>query len=240
MAEPVVGGADEGAATSPLVQQLVETIQERISRGTYGFGTWIRQEPLAQELGVSRMPIREALAQLQALGVVEIVPNRGARPKLPSMRELLEVFEVRAVLEGHAAHEAARQITYVQLRELFDAVESFRGVVEQALAGEVDPEELRASWVHANNAFHDTVLAACGNDQLRATVASLHHRIPRNLTWTALDADPRLLDENAAAHAAIAEAIDRRDGNLARDLTIEHSRRARELIIKRSHQSFAP
>jgi len=225
---------------STLVEQLVETIQERISRGTYSFGTWIRQEPLARELGVSRMPVRKALARLEAQGVVELVPNRGARPKSPSMRELLEAFEVRAVLEGHAACQAASSITHAQLSEMFTAVASFRAVAAQALSSEVDPSDLRDRWVQANNAFHDAVLDACGNSQLRATVASLHQRIPRNLTWTALDGDPRLLEENANAHAVIAEAIDGRDGERARELMIEHSRRARELIVKRSYHQFAP
>jgi DNA-binding GntR family transcriptional regulator len=226
------GGGEPAGATSPLVQQLVDTIAERISRGEYNFGTWIRQESLARELGVSRMPIREALGQLQALGVVEIVPNRGARPRQPSLRELTEVFEVRALLEGHAAHEAARLITHSQLQVLYAAVDDFRAVVQAALDGESTPAELRKRWVKANSTFHDT--------QLTATVSSLHHRIPRNLTWTALDADPRLLAENADAHARIVEAIDRRDGDAARDLMIEHSRRARELITSRSQETFTP
>jgi DNA-binding GntR family transcriptional regulator len=234
------GGGEPAGATSPLVQQLVDTIAERISRGEYNFGTWIRQESLARELGVSRMPIREALGQLQALGVVEIVPNRGARPRQPSLRELTEVFEVRALLEGHAAHEAARLITHSQLQVLYAAVDDFRAVVQAALDGESTPAELRKRWVKANSTFHDTILDAGGNTQLTATVSSLHHRIPRNLTWTALDADPRLLAENAEAHARIVEAIDRRDGDAARDLMIEHSRRARELITSRSQETFTP
>jgi DNA-binding GntR family transcriptional regulator len=234
------GGADSIGATSPLVKQLVDTIAERISRGDYNFGTWIRQESLAKELGVSRMPIREALGQLQALGIIEIVPNRGARPRQPSLRELAEVYEVRALLEGHAAHEAARLITHAQLQVLYAAVDDFRAVVAAALEGATDVAELRRRWVQANTTFHDTILEAGNNTQLQATVSSLHHRIPRNLTWTALDADPRLLAENADAHEAIAKAIDNRDGDSARDLMIGHSRRARELITSRSHDSFAP
>lgn len=234
------GGTDPVGTTSPLVQQLADTIAERISRGEYNFGTWIRQETLAKELGVSRMPIREALGQLQALGIVEMVPNRGARPRQPSLRELTEVFEVRALLEGHAAHEAARLITHAQMQVLYATVEDFRGIVADALTGDLDPAELRRRWVQANSTFHDTILEAGGNTQLRATVSSLHHRIPRNLTWTALDADPRLLAENADAHEAIAKAIDSRDGDTARAEMIEHSRRARELITSRSHDSFAP
>jgi DNA-binding GntR family transcriptional regulator len=239
MTHGIENGARSVPSSSPLVQQLVDTIQDRIGRGIYNFGTWIRQEALAQELGVSRMPIREALAQLQALGIVEIVPNRGARPRMPSMRELLEVFEVRAVLEGHAAHQAARDITYPQLQELWGWVEAFRAVARRALDDDVEPQDLRAEWVQANTGFHDVVLAACGNTQLGTTVASLHHRVPRNLTWTALDGDPRLLEENAAAHAAIADAIDRRDGEQSRTLMIEHSRRAGELITTRARHLFA-
>ncbi|WP_162795043.1 GntR family transcriptional regulator [Nonomuraea lactucae] len=217
-----------------LVAGLVNALQDRISEGDIKIGSWIRQERIAQEYGVSRTPVREALRQLEALGVVEMVANRGARVTLPSVRAITEAFEVRGVLEGHAACLAARNITQAQLDVLHEMNGIFREAVRYARAG--DEESLakaRTLWYRANDTFHATIVAACGNRQLQLTLETLHHRMPRNLSWTALNGDPRLLGENADEHAQIATAIDGRDGELARQHVMHHSRRAQELILLR-------
>ncbi|GAA5040798.1 DNA-binding GntR family transcriptional regulator [Thermocatellispora tengchongensis] len=232
-------GPVPAASSSPrdqdrLVAGLVNALQDRISTGDIKIGSWIRQERIAQEYGVSRTPVREALRQLDALGVVEIVANRGARVKLPSIRDITEAFEVRGVLEGHAACLAARNITQAQLDVLRETDGIFREAVRHARSGGEDSRaESRALWYRANDAFHATIVTACGNRQLQLTLETLHHRMPRNLTWSALDGDPRLLEENAEEHVRIADAIDRRDGERARELIMAHTQRAQELILLR-------
>jgi len=216
----------EGRART--VDFLVNALQERISDGEFGVGSWIRQERLAEEFGVSRMPIREALHRLQALGVVEIVANRGARVKMPSMRDIAEAFEVRGVLEGHAAFRAARGCTQAEMDKLHQAGQWFEAAAEEARKG--SNEKAKELWYKANELFHGTVIQASGNRQLSLSINALHHRMPRNLTWSALGGDPRLLSDNAEEHLRIADAIEERDSELARKLTIEHSARARELV----------
>lgn len=210
------------------VEYLVASLQERISDGEFEVGSWIRQERLATEYGVSRMPIREALHRLQALGVVELIANRGAQVKLPSFRDVAETFEVRGVLEGHAAYLAASHSTQKDIDSLRAACASFFEAVTEAEKGATGSP--RPHWYSANSQFHGTVISAAGNTQLSLSIEALHHRMPRNLTWAALGADPRLLAANAAEHVRIADAIEGRDGVLARELTIEHSVHARELI----------
>ncbi|GAA2331833.1 GntR family transcriptional regulator [Streptomyces sparsogenes] len=232
--------SEQGAALSRteqkrLVGSLVDALQDRIGEGEIGVGSWIRQDRIAEEYGVSRTPVREALRQLEALGVVEIIANRGARVKLPSMRDIAQAFEVRGVLEGHAAWLAARNIGQSQLDLLKETGAWFEDVIGWAARGTEDAmAKARADWFRANGTFHATVIAASGNHQLEVAIDQLHRRLPRGLTWTALGGDPRLLKENAEDHAQIRRAIEDQDGELARQLTIGHSDRARELILMRS------
>ncbi|CDR01305.1 GntR family transcriptional regulator [Streptomyces iranensis] len=218
-----------------LVSSIVDDLQDRIGDGDIKIGSWIRQERIAREYGVSRTPVREALRQLEALGVVEIVANRGARVILPSLQDIAQAFEVRGVLEGHAALLAARNIGQKELDVLHGTDALFQEAAE--MAGAQTEEALaqaRHIWFQANGTFHTTIIVASGNRQLEMSIEALHHRIPRGLTWTALGGDVRLLKDNAEEHARISAAIEARDEETARDLTIEHSRRAQELIVMRT------
>lgn len=212
---------------SHVVEYLTTSLGDRIANNEFEVGAWIRQEKLAKEYGVSRTPVSLALSKLEAMGTVERIANRGFRVRYPSLLDIIEVTEVRGVLEGHAAFRAATRITEPQLAELRSAIESFRQVTEMAKDGE---SGARALWQQANSGFHKTIFDAAGNAQLEKSAEMLHHRLPRNVTWLALGSDPRLLTRNADEHENIAEAIGRRDADKARDLTVAHMDTARELI----------
>jgi DNA-binding GntR family transcriptional regulator len=217
-----------------LVEDLVHAIQERIGTGEFPVGTWLRQERLARELGVSRMPVREALRQLQALGTVEILANRGARVRPPSIRDIVEVFEVRGVLEGHAAAATARLISSAQLAELRAADALFRQVVTDLRdAPPGAAVDSRPRWHEANSRFHQVIIDASGNRRLGETIEGLHRKIPRNLTWLALGNDARLLARNAEEHAEILAAVDRGDAEAARSLVVAHAEHARDLLVRK-------
>src|SRR5205823_5718565 len=103
--------------------RLAATIQARVLSGEFASGSRLRQESLASEFGVSRTPVREALRKLQAAGIVQLEPRRGARVRGPSAREVREAYEVRAELEGLAAmladlHQSfPRDLTWIVLGE---------------------------------------------------------------------------------------------------------------------------
>src|SRR5690348_10896665 len=82
-----------------LTSAVAETLRERIVRGEIKEGEQLRQDAIATELAVSRIPVREALRQLEAEGLITIVPHRGAVVSLLSTEEIEEIFEMRAVLE---------------------------------------------------------------------------------------------------------------------------------------------
>lgn len=232
----------DGATGSPLVDRLAGAIQTSVLSGDVPVGTRLRQEALAEEFGVSRTPVREALRKLQATGLVELLPNRGAVVRGPSAREIREAYEVRAELEGLAAELAAGRISDRDLLRLREAQTLFRTSVETLIARRARrraPWKDESVWVRANDLFHQAILDAAGNDRLSDTIAELHRSFPRDLTWTALSESSRLLEENIEQHEAVLEAIEQRDPAEARRRMIEHVRSAGELVTLHFEQAAA-
>ncbi|WP_405163637.1 GntR family transcriptional regulator [Nocardia sp. NBC_01499] len=213
-----------------IVEDLTTSLADRIANGEFPLGTWLRQAKVAQDYDVSRTPASLALSRLEAMGILERVPNRGFRVRYPSPREIMEVFEVRAVLEGHAAYLAATRISEAQLQQLSEQVAGFRQAVARIRDG-ADPEAVSASWQQAHNTFHQMVFAAAGNSQLHEAADALYRKLPRKTSWRVLRGDPRALTQHANEHEYITTAIEMRDGAKARELTIAHIESARELII---------
>jgi DNA-binding GntR family transcriptional regulator len=221
--------------TAGLVEQIADEIQARVVGGDIPIGTWLRQDRLAEEFQISRTPIREALQTLRARGVIELIPHRGARVRLPTLREIQESYFLRSQLEGLAAELAADLMSQIQLDRLREAERLF----EQAVRAFADPSATdrdktgsQRSWIAANDLFHEVLQEASCNRLLHDTIANLHRSFPRNLTWGVLD-DVRLLEANVAQHRLIREAIEERDGATARARMIEHIQRSGELIVSR-------
>lgn len=227
---------DLAAERAFTVDAIAEDLGARISAGEFELGAWFRQAKLAEEYAVSRTPIALALSRLEVVGLVERLANRGFRVRLPTTRDVLEVIEVRGLLEGHAAKLAAQRISSAQLAELAGAIAEFRDVVTAIEAGAPADDDLRARWHAANSVFHATIFDAAGNRQLKASSDLLHNRLPRNTTWMAMGGDPRLLAQNAQQHEAIADAIEQRDGERARLLAVEHVETARDIMTPRIDQ----
>jgi DNA-binding GntR family transcriptional regulator len=220
--------------SSDLAERVAQDIQARVASGELPIGSWLRQGALAKEFAVSRTPIREALQTLRERGVVELIPNRGARVRLPTLREIREAYDLRAELEGFAAELAADLISQAQLDRLRDAERLFEdSVAEFAEQRSGASDGMRRNWLAANTLFHEVLQEASCNRLLASTIAGLHRSFPRNLTWGVLD-DLRLLEENVQQHRAIREAIEARDGATARRLMVAHVRRSGELIATRA------
>ena len=228
-----------------LVDRLAATIQARVLSGEFASGSRLRQVSLATEFGVSRTPVREALRKLQAAGIVQLEPRRGARVRGPSAREVREAYEVRAELEGLAASLASGRIRDEELyrlraaQELFhDSSERLRLWKEQS-AVEPPPTRAHDEWIRGNDLFHLVILEAAGNNRLAAILADLHQSFPRDLTWIVLAESSHLLDENVAQHAAVLEAIEGRDAEDARRRMVDHVLSSGELVVRRFEERAA-
>jgi DNA-binding GntR family transcriptional regulator len=234
-----VDGGVQGQALErrALVDKLAATLQARVLSGELPTGARLRQEALAAEFGVSRTPVREALRKLQASGLVELQPHRGALVRGLSAREIRDAYEVRAELEGLAAELAALHPHQTDIDALREAQREFRAALADAVSarkrGDPPSEEVSTRWGQANDLFHQTIQHAAGNTVLADTLAHLHRSFPRDLSRTVLRESTTLLQENVREHEAILDAIDRRDAAAARELMLKHVRRAGSLVTRR-------
>jgi DNA-binding GntR family transcriptional regulator len=232
--------ADERRA---LVDKLASQLHARVLSGELPSGTRLRQKALAEEFGVSRTPVREALRKLQAGGLVELQPNRGAVVRGLSPREIRDAYEVRAALEALAAELAAERASREQLRRLERAQGGFRAALEGTITRrsggrEVGQRDVRR-WASANDEFHQTIHEASGNDVLAGTLAQLAQNFPRDLSRLVVSESTAMLEANVREHEGILEAISRHDAEAAYERMRKHVTRAGSLVTLRVEQRTA-
>jgi DNA-binding GntR family transcriptional regulator len=153
-----------------LVQVATEAIRQRILAGEWADGGQLRQEALSRQLGMSRVPIREALRQLEAEGLVTINENRGAVVAQLSLPEIVELLRVRVLLECDVLLEAIPRQTSADLAE----AEALLGQFEVALRN----KDIGA-WGILNAQFHLALYRAAGRGQTLAIIEQLHNRTDR-------------------------------------------------------------
>ncbi len=204
-----------GLAHQPLRVAVRDEIRRRIIAGSLPQGDRIFEDQLAQELGVSRNPVREALQTLAHEGFVEIEPRRGARVMVLSDERAAELFEVREPLEGLVAGLAASRRTDAQLRDIDGVVEAGRTAL---VTGDLTP--LPA----LNTRFHGLLVETAGNELLAEVLDGLTHVIEWMYTRRVRQRGLWSWEE----HAAIAARIADRDRDGAQTLACEHIRNARD------------
>ncbi len=177
-----------------LGQQIREILLERIFKGELQPGDRIVELQIANELGTSQAPVREALRELQSLGFVEHEPYRGTRVRTITEKELAEIFPVRAALEELAAQEAASRLNG-RVEELEREFEAMR-----AAAGRKDLQDLAGHDAR----FHRLIVEAAENKVLLDLWKTL--RVEARVVVTALKTDIEL-DELAEMHRPLLEAL---------------------------------
>jgi DNA-binding GntR family transcriptional regulator len=201
-----MNSAAPAPAHSALVDETAAAIRTRIMSGDIPIGAQLRQAELAKALGVSRTPVREALRQLQAGGLIEVVPNRGAVVRVPAPWDVRETYEVRAELEGLACERAVSRITRDGLAEL--------RAVNEALRPGVVPAD--GSSTVANDRFHTLIHGIAGNERLARVIKEINEAFPRNVSALVLQDNPRHREDNFAEHERIIAALTTEDAQLAR------------------------
>jgi DNA-binding GntR family transcriptional regulator len=146
---------------------IAEQLRADIIRGVREPGSPLRQELVASELGVSRMPVRDALNQLQSEGLVELIPNRGAFVASMTAEECAEVFELRAILECSALSYAIAQHTDKSIRRLQQ--------IQQELELEDDP----AAWAQGDRQFHEALYEPCQRQRTLRIIEVLRNVVER-------------------------------------------------------------
>lgn len=203
---------------SVAATQLVRTA---ILDGRLAPGQRLKEEELARELGISRTPVREALLMLQAEGLVDAVPNRGATVRRHEPDDLDDLYQLRALLEGHAARRAAPKISEEEVEVLRASCERF-----DALRGDAD--DLR-ELVKENLLFHNTILEAAGSARLTQMVRKVIELplVYRSYIWYS-PAQKRI---SGHYHRQITNALAGRDADRAELVMKEHVYEARDVLL---------
>jgi DNA-binding GntR family transcriptional regulator len=213
-------------SNGPRPVGVLERLRALILTGEYGPDERLIEEQLAERLGVSRTPVRQALTMLEAEGLVEITPNRGATVCSFSIEDVWDIYDLRAVLEGHAARRAAGRIERRELERLRELAWEMEG-----LPGQFDDheEEIRA-LVALNQEFHGTIVEASRNRRLERLI-NRTVEIPlmfKAFYWYTLH--ERTISNHY--HRQILEALENGDADRAEIIMREHVYEGRDFVIR--------
>ena len=150
--------------TSSAVTHL---LRQSLDRGRWAAGSPLRQEEIAAEFGVSRVPVREALFQLQAEGLVQVIPNKGVYVRSVSAADLREWFRLRWLIEGDLLAQAVALHTPATINRL--------DTVQAAL----DKAHSVADWIAGDREFHEALYAPADRPESMAIVRRLRHQVDR-------------------------------------------------------------
>ncbi len=195
----------------PLRDVVFNTLRRAILRGELKPGERLMEIQLANKLGVSRTPIREAIRKLELEGLVLMVPRKGAEVAEITEKNLRDVLEVRCALEELAVQLACDRIDPERMQQLLDAAAHFRDIL-----GTADITELG----EADEAFHDVIFQATDNRRLIQLLNNLREQMYRYRIeyLKKKECYPQLLEE----HAAIIQAIREHDKAKATEITVQH------------------
>jgi DNA-binding GntR family transcriptional regulator len=212
---------DGAPLTRNASSAATELIRQAIIDGRLPPGRRLKEEVLARELGISRTPVREALLMLQAEGLVDAAPNRGAAVRAHSVEDLDDLYQLRALLEGYSTRRAASRLPDEAIRTLRESCERFDALLDDG----ADMSEL----VKENLVFHQTILESSGSARLVAMVRQVIELplVYRSYVWYS-PAQQRI---SAHYHHQITRALEGRDAERAELVMKEHIFEARDLLL---------
>jgi len=199
-------------------QVAYDYVKARLLDGRFAGGTLLSENEIAQRLNVSRTPVRQAFVQLEAEGLLELYPRRGALVVPISPSEAEDVLEARMLIEQHAARRAVRAGP-----GLAEALREQIAEQEASLAGD------GAGFAWSDRAFHRAIVEAAGNRLLTRQYDALrdcHHRTAA----VTIARDPSRIGRSVAEHREIAAAFEADDGDRAAELLGTHLQGAHELV----------
>ena len=208
-----------------LRQQVIECLREAVISGQLSPGQRLTERELTESLGVSRTVVREALRQLEAEGLIEVIPNKGPVVRALTAEEAEDIYRIRAVLQGLAAQQFVAHATPTQIKALEQALSAIVAAYEAGDAGRT---------VETKTHFYDVLYTGAGSDTLSSMLATLHARMWR---WRALGlAHP----QRSAARSResvenlrdIVAAIKRGDSDEAERVTRAEASQAAEEVLR--------
>jgi DNA-binding GntR family transcriptional regulator len=215
--------ADRPREDLSLHDEILARLRDHIVEGNIAEGARVPERQLCEMLGISRTPLREALKVLAAEGLVELLPNRGARVRALSEQDLGELFDVMGGLEGLAGRLACEHITDAEIAEIERLhYEMYGFYLHRDMHG----------YFHVNQSIHQKIVEASRNETLKAAYANFAGRI-RRVRYSANFARKReRWGEAMREHEMILEALRRRAGNELSDILFRHLRNKRTAAVE--------
>ena len=210
----------------PLREVVFLTLRKAILKGELQPGERLMEIALANRLGVSRTPVREAIRMLEHEGLVVMKPRRGAQVAKITEQELNDVLEVRKSLEMLAANKACERMTEEDMKAMRETGAEFRKLA-------LNPNCDLTALTEADVAFHDTIYRGTRNRRLNQILANLREQMYRFRLEYLKDASIR--ESLVSEHEEIMKAVAGRDGELAADLIGAHIDNQQKVI----HASIA-
>lgn len=207
----------------PLRDVVFENLREAIVEGKLNPGQRLMEVQLAEQLGVSRTPVREAIRKLELEGLVVMLPRKGAYVANMSLKDIIDVLEIRATLEGLASSLAAERINPENIKELEKIAKEFE---ESAKSSDVDV------LLKKDVEFHECIFKSTNNKKLHQLINSLWEQVYRFRETYIADYETvkNIIDE----HKAIVDAIKKGDNELAKKYAKEHIEKAENFMIERT------
>jgi len=204
----------------PLREVVYEELKMQILTGAIVPGTRMMEVELANEIGVSRTPVREAIRKLEKEGLVTIEPRRGAYASQISTKDMVEILEVRQNMEGLAAFFAASRMTSDQMEELKSIEEKYNEAVKSG-----DMQEM----IKYDTKFHRMIVESCNNKVLVQMIEQLQELVLR-FRYIYYDNFKRA-ENMPEEHMEIMQAIETGNAEAARNAADTHIDRLKELVI---------
>lgn len=205
-----------------IQSRLIAEVRRRIIAGEIPAGVNISELALAEEFGVSRTPVRETFKQLQTEGLIEIRPRVGTFVTAPSRREILELFEMKELLEGAAARLLAQRGRVPEVDQLEENLRQFDKAVIS---------DDRDRYVELVDEFHNLLIVGADNAKLQSHYRTLMNQLayPRLVTTSlSLPGRPLRCDRE---HHLVLDLIIAKDGDTAERVMREHVRTSRRVIL---------
>ncbi|MGX5732915.1 GntR family transcriptional regulator [Bosea thiooxidans] len=205
---------DETTASrsKPTRERVYLYVREQILRGRFPGGSFVEEEEISSALGVSRTPVREAFHRLEAERFIDLLPRRGALVRQVTAQELLDLYEVRRMIEGHAISRICREEIPLpaDMQAILDELERM-------------PQDDYFNRVELNRQFHFVMVAAVGNIVLSELYQSLGARQQR-VAMTAIHTDPTRIARISREHHALIAALAEWDEEKALAILEQHLR----------------
>ncbi|MBO4852532.1 MAG: GntR family transcriptional regulator [Schwartzia sp.] len=205
----------------PLREVVCETLRDAVRRGVLQPGERLMEIQLAEELGVSRTPVREAIRKLEMEGYVIMMPRRGTYVADLSIRDVNEVFEIRTSLESLASGLAAERITEDELEKLQRLLVEIGAHIKN---GDME------SIVRTDTEFHDLLYQASRNKRLVGIISNLREQLTRFRTTSM--SYPGRLKATLEEHRNIVEAIAQGDEKAARKAAEHHMEKSEQTLLE--------